>query len=487
MIWFMRRHRRTITRVVALLMLLAIILTLVLSGCSAAPKVAETRTISVWTYYNGDQLEAFNTLVEEYNNTEGAANSVRVESYNVGGVSDLEETVLKAARGEAGADPMPNIFAAYGDNAYSVDEYDLLADLSPYLTAEEKDRYVEGYLKEGAIKNEDEIKLFPVAKSVEVMLLNRTEWDPFEKATGAKLTDLETMEGLVSVSKAYYEWTDSLTPDIPDDGHAFYGRDSMANLIFIGSMQLGTEIISVKDGNVTINFDRDVMRKIWDNYYVPYIRGYFASDGRFRSDDIKTGTIIALTGSSTGSTYFPTEVMEDDMSTHEIEMTVLKAPRFKDGADIAVQQGAGMAVTNTSEEDVNASVGFLKWLTRTENNLNFSVMSGYLPVLKEANSIEAVEEADIETDQRMSDLLEVAFDTVKSNSLYTPKPFYNGTAFRAVLENALSDQAQQDRLIVEENLAQGMSLEEATEQFLTDNNFNNWYNKTAKKLKDLAE
>jgi len=32
------------------------------------------------------------------------------------------------------------------------------------------------------------------------------------------------------------------TPDVPDDGKAFFGRDAMANYMLVGSMQLGTEI-----------------------------------------------------------------------------------------------------------------------------------------------------------------------------------------------------------------------------------------------------
>lgn len=61
-----------------------------------------------------------------------------------------------------------------------------------------------------------------------------------------ELSSLSTMEGLAETAGKYYDWTDSLTPDIPNDGKAFYGRDAMANLFIIGSMQLGTEIFKVE-------------------------------------------------------------------------------------------------------------------------------------------------------------------------------------------------------------------------------------------------
>lgn len=67
----------------------------------------------------------------------------------------------------------------------------------------------------------------------------------------------------------------------------------MANYMFVGARQLGGNLFEVKDGKMTLNFDKEIVRKLWDNYYVPYVKGYFAASGRFRSDDIKTGNILA--------------------------------------------------------------------------------------------------------------------------------------------------------------------------------------------------
>ena len=132
---------------------------------------------------------------------------------------------------------------------------------------------------------------------------------PFADATGASLDELIHIGRCDrNVAKRYYEWTDSLTPDIPDDGKAFYGRDSMSNYFIIGMKQLGADIFDVKDGQVTIQADKEKVRRLWDNYYVPYVNGYFASMGKFRSDDVKTGDILAYTGSCASSMYFPDQV-----------------------------------------------------------------------------------------------------------------------------------------------------------------------------------
>ena len=42
------------------------------------------------------------------------------------------------------------------------------------------------------------------------------------------------------------------------------------------------------------------------------------------------------------------------------------------------------------EEEIEASVEFLKWFVQPENNIAFAVGSGYLPVTKEANSMDAI-------------------------------------------------------------------------------------------------
>lgn len=256
--------------------------------------------VSVWTYYNGDQLTAFDDLVAEFNETEGKEKGIIVKGFSQGSVNDLEENVLAAVKGEVGAEDVPNIFAAYADTAYAVDQLGEVVDLKPYLSEEEIGAYIESYIQEGDFSGEGEIKIFPTAKSLELLVLNKTDWDVFAGETGASYEDLEDMDGLVKTAQRYYEWTDAKTPNVSGDGKAMFGRDAMANYMIIGSMQLGEEIFQVSGGKMTLNFSKETARKLWDAYYIPFVKGYFAATGRFRSDDIKTGNIIAYVGSSSG-------------------------------------------------------------------------------------------------------------------------------------------------------------------------------------------
>ena len=313
-------------------------------GCAAcsggSPKQTAVTDITVWTYYNGDQMEIFTKLVDEFNSTVGAEKGISVSTESLGSVNDLEASVMDAAEGKVGASELPNIFSAYADTAYAMDQMGMLVDLAPYLSDAERNTFVNGYLSEGDFNGSGEIKIFPVAKATELMFLNDTDWQVFADATGASYDDLATLEGLVETAGKYYDWTDAQT-DTPDDGKALFGRDAMANYMLVGAQQLGDAIFEVQDGKMTVNFDHDVARKLWDNYYVPFVKGWFTASGRFRSDDVKTGNVLGYVGSCSSATFFPTQVTTDDSVSHDISMKVLQSPKFADGEDVAVQQGFG--------------------------------------------------------------------------------------------------------------------------------------------------
>lgn len=92
-----------------------------------------------------------------------------------------------------------------------------------------------------------------------------------------------------------------------------------------------------------------------------------------------------------------------------------------------------MVVTAAKEEEVEASVEFLKWFVRAENNIAFSVGSGYLPVTRKAND--------------MQEILAAA-----------------------------------DRETVVQRIAEGRSAAEAEAEFLTDEYFEAWYQDICAKL-----
>ena len=478
-------HNKFLPRVLA-----AAAAMMLLAGCGSKAdpgfSPANPVNITIWTYYNGEQLEAFNALVDEFNSTVGKEQGITVESSSHGSVTDLENNVLASAEGKVGAEAMPNIFSAYADTAYALDEMGQIADLSDYLSEEDRAAFIEDYLSEGDFSGSGSIKIFPVAKSAELLFLNETDWEPFAAATGATYDDLATIEGLVSVAERYYEWTDAQTPDIPNDGRAFFGRDAMANYMLIGAKQLGCTIFDAQDGSMTLNFDHDAVRTLWDNYYVPFIKGYFSASGRFRSDDVKTGNIIAYVGSSSSATFFPTQVIADDMDSHDITRKALESPKFANGEDYAVQQGAGMVVIRKSDEQVEAAARFLKWFTQSDWAIEFSVTSGYLPVTAEDNDMVKIEKDSPSMKKNVRDSLSTAVQVVRQNMLYTSKAFKNGTSARKKLEYAMSDAAKADRQRVVEAIENGATQEAAVAAFVSEERFDAWYAQLMDELNELA-
>lgn len=453
---------------------------LLLAGCNKAePEMpAAPLEINVWHYYNGVQKQSFDELVEEFNRTIGQTEGTFVVGHNYGDVNQLMEHVTASVNHEVGSMPMPDIFACYADTAYPFEEQGLLADLGQYFTEEEQAQYVSSYLEEGRIGQNGELRIFPIAKSTEVLMLNKTDWDIFAASTGVKIEELASLEGVIRTAQKYYDWTDSLTPDILDDGRAFYGRDAVANLFTVGAQQLGADLFIQTDGKVSLQLDKAVMRRLWDVYYRPHLYGYFYAQSKFRSDDAKAGAIIALTGSSSGVSFFPTEVTRDD-KTYPIEVMVLPNPILENAQPCAVQQGAGMAVSKSDPAREKAAVTFLKWFTDDQRNLSFSRDSGYLPVRKDANNFELFTQVMGQLGQTpdpvVSDTLKIAFETVNSTPLYSGKSFASANEARRVLNFSLPDKLQADIQQRDADIAAGTPRAQAIEKLDTDENFESWY------------
>lgn len=435
-------------------------------------------SITVWHYYNGVQQTQFDEMVEEFNNSVGNEKGIVLESYSKNSVDELAKSVLASLNGEPGAEEAPDIFGTYAETAYQIDQMGRLADLSKYVSKEERAAYVESYMQEGALGGGDALKIFPTAKSTEVMMLNLTDWEKFAAVSGAAFEDMKTWEGLAAVAEKYYQYTDDLTPDVPYDGKAFFGRDSMANYLVVGAKQLGAPIAAESaEGSVTASLDKETMRRMWEQFYVPYVKGYYTSENRFRSDDAKVGAIIALVGSTSGAAYYPEEVAVDDEYSYPIENVALPVPNFEGCDPYLVQQGAGMAVTASDEKTEYACTVFLKWFTEAERNIRFSIHSGYLPVKREANDYASIEksEAAKQINPTLLNTLKVAIDEVGSYTLYTSPPFDASARVRSYIGSAFEDSAKAARDAAKERIAAGEDRESVLAEMTGAAAFDTWF------------
>lgn len=480
-----KSEKNYFVKFLAFLLIASTILSLmVMGGCSDTSVKLDPDnpvTITIWHYYNGAILNVFEESIKNFNETVGLEKGIIVEGQGHGNVSELEEAVLSSANEEIGSMSMPNIFASYADTAYAAEQMGLLANLDDYFTGEEQETYLESYIEEGRIGLNGELRIFPIAKSTEIMMINETDWLKFAGANNLAYDDLKTLEDIVRVSEVYYNWS---------GGKSFFGRDVMANLFIAASKMFETEIFEVKNGIGTININKEVMKKIWDNYYVPYISGYFSAYGRFRSDDMKVGDILAYVGSSASVSFCPNEVTIDG-NVYPIDVKVLPVPLFENSKKTMIQQGAGMVVTKSTPEEEYASSVFLKWFTETDKNIEFAALSGYMPVKKEAVDYETlklqIDKSNITLDNIMGETLKISLSEIKTSELYTNKAFKGGKTARSILEGDLQEKAVADREAVLQIIASGNTHEQAVAQFNTEDNFNAWLNKMTLKLNEAAK
>ena len=451
----------------------------------------EPITINIWHYYSATQKENFDSLIDNFNASEGAKYGVYVRGIRrAGNASEISSFLADALSQKLGADETPDIFSAYPDTAYDFNKQGLLLDLADFFTEKEKDEYVKSFLYSSGFGVKDEIKLFPVAKATEVFVLNKTAWKPFAEAMGVSYRDLVTWEGLVKVAELYHNWTDSLTAE-PNDGKPFFGRDALSNYILVGTYELGNSIFNVlENGDVEFVLDKKTLRTCWDNYYVPFVKGFFTAKGRFRADDLKTGDIISCVTSTSSAIYLPAKVMDSAGNFTFIELDVLPIPHFRNAKrKTIVQQGAGMAVLKSDIKRETAAVLFLKWFTEMQKYSEFAVSTGYLPVKKKELETESLTAAFC-TDNIcilpvVQDALKISMETMKSLDLYFQPAFKNSDKARNILADLLQERAKRDRAKVLEKIQAGQKYNEAVNEFLGDNVFEEWLKELEKQLFDL--
>ncbi|KGK85074.1 sugar ABC transporter substrate-binding protein [Desulfosporosinus sp. HMP52] len=430
-------------------------------------------TVIVWHYYNGHIKDKFDALVADFNETVGVKRGIVVDAQSLGDVEQLANAVYDAANKNIGSQRLPDIFMAYPDNAYRIQMVTELANLEELFSKEELERYRAEFLKEGRFGKEQHLKILPIAKSSEILYVNKTFWDEFSQETGADIQKLKTWEGLIEISELYREHT----------GKAFLGIDSSANYMLLSGMQLGREIYSFEDDSVRLNFTEDVARTIWDYYYIPYIKGYFEKSGRFSSDDAKTGTVLAYTGSTAGSGYFPAEVTVQQDEVYTIEPMTLPYPYFGKGKPYAFQQGAGMCVTKSDKAHEFAAGVFLKWFTEPSQNIEFAVSTGYFPVMNESLDGKLLLEEQNKIGQSNSAIPKMIDSTLqmfKTHTLYFNKPFKGSYEMRLLLESNLSNKITRDLELLDRDVANGEDRTKVIDSLVSDSQFDRWYGQIKK-------
>lgn len=460
---------------------LILIITFRLTGLGACTQTAKARldpqhpvAIECWHYYNGDQLANFKKLVETFNETVGATEGISVTAVSQGNDRELAAAVQTAFA--SGTADLPDIFATYPGTAYDLATAGRLVDLSKYLNSSDLSKFQPEFLAEGRFSTGSQAGLYilPVAKSSEVVALNKTDWQKFADDS-TRFNNLQetfaTWESILQAAEAYQVWS---------GGKAMIGYDSLANFMITGSKQLGVSLMDAREGKAALNLDREALRQVWNIYYTGIVEGSFGGQARYRADDLVTGDLIAAVVSTASGTWLP-EKVENDQERYPIELAILPYPVFKGGEPACVQQGAGMAVLRSDANREAASAIFLDWLIRPEQNIGFTVSSSYLPVTGQALQSQLLRDilqqaaSGHVASPAAARCLDVFLGQMKTHSLYFPGAFYGSNQIRNYLENSLIETAKSARQNWLADQQSNIGTEQLRAKYFSDAAFETWY------------
>lgn len=347
------------------------------AGCGRGNQKEDPVTVTIWHVYGGQTDSPLNDLIEEFNRTTGAEENIRVKVSSVSNTNTIHEGVLSAAFGDPGAPELPDMFVSYPKTVLAMPDDSILVDYRDYFSDEEIGEFLPVFIDEGIVNGR--LVVLPVAKSTEILYVNKTAFDRFAADTGASLSDLETWEGLYDTASVYVKWTDDQTPQIPDDGKAFFVHDYHFNYFQVGVESLGEEFF---DGD-TLMFG-PAFETVWEPYAEAALQGGVWLEGGYATDSLRTGDTIVSVASSASVLYYSDTVTYADNTSEQVEIVALPCPVFKGGEKLVMQRGAGICTVKSTPERERACMTFLKWLTDAERNVEFVTRLGYMPVKQES-------------------------------------------------------------------------------------------------------
>lgn len=390
------------------------ILLLCCTGCSGSiNKEGAPTTITVWHVYGGQTDSPLNDLIEEFNQTVGKEQQINVQVTSVSNTNTIHELVLAAANKEPGASELPDLFISYPKTVTALQDDSILVDYRDYFSEEELSAFLPDFVEEGMVN--DRLVVLPVAKSTEIMYINKTLFDRFSQATGVTMEDLNTWEGLYKAAEIYAEWTDAQTPEVAGDAKSLFVHDYYFNYFQVGVESLGEDFF---EGD-KLAFGPE-LRKAWEPLAQAALKGGIWLKGGYATESIRTGDSIVSVASSASILYYSDVVTYPDNTSEDITIISKPCPVFENGDKLVMQRGAGFCTVRSTPEREQAAVTFLKWLTEPTHNVEFVTKTGYMPVTKEAFENELPKAIEGLESEKYKSLYQAYLDTQRDYQFYVP-------------------------------------------------------------------
>ena len=250
------------------------------------------------------------------------------------------------------------------------------------------------------------LAVLPIAKSTEILYVNKTAFDRFSAATGAALDDLSTWEGLYALAERYQDWS---------GGKCFFVHDYHFDYFQVGVESMGEDFFTGSGLAFGPKF-----AYAWAPYARAALTGTLWLGGGYATEPLRTGDAIVSVASSASVLYYSDVVTYPDNSTEQVEIISLPCPTFEGGEKLVMQRGAGLCTVKSTPAREEACMTFLKWLTEPKRNVDFVTALGYMPVTKEGFDDYLPKAIETLSDPMYASLYEAFLRTRQDYTFYTP-------------------------------------------------------------------
>ena len=337
-----------------------------------------------FTHTMGAKLQGvLDTYIEEFNKIYP---NITITHQSAGGWADINGQINTEIAGGT----QPNIAYCYPDHvamyniAKSVVTLDNLiaSDITIPgteevlgLTDAQKKDFIESYYNEGIVYGDDQMYTMPLNKSTEVLYYDKTFFEKNNLKVPTTWDELwDTCEKILAIDPDCYP----------------LGYDAEDNWFITLCEQMETGFTSAEDGGQYL-FNNDENKAFVKELREYYQKGYFTTQelyGRYTSNLFVETTdtrCYMCVGSSGGASY---QMSNNDTGdgTFAFEVGVAPIPQYSEENRKVISQGPSLCIlkgANTTDQQVMASWLFVKFLcTNVEFQAEFSMASGYMPVLK---------------------------------------------------------------------------------------------------------
>lgn len=334
----------------------------------------EEATITFWHAMNGAQDEALTELTKKFMEENP---KVKVDLQNQGAYKDLQQKITATS---VSPDNLPTMTQAYPDWLFNAITDGLVNELDGLVNSmKDYDDIVQGF-RDGTVIN-GKVYSFPFNKSTEVLWYNG---DIFKELNLEVPTNLDELK---EVSKKIYA----------EKGIPGIGVDSLSN--YFSTMLHDKNIVFDNNFDPTTGEAKEIVE-----YYLEGIKeGYFTTPGseRYMSGPFGNEQVAMFIGSNAGESYVK------QAAEGKFEVKTARVPY-----ESSIQQGTDLFVFEKSTDaEKKAAYAYIKFLTEKENQIDWALKTGYIPVRTSALS----DERYTNSDSLIAPILEEASKRLYSN------------------------------------------------------------------------